>query len=144
MKHIKSGTILLVAVLLFFAFCLGMYLGRQSHSGELLLCTEKSGSEPVNETQPAAVTVLPAAEKSTENTETVARNTENLSGQVNINTASEEQLISLPGIGEKLARRIIEYRESHGAFATVEDLMNVSGIGEKKLEALLDYITVEE
>ena len=144
MKHIKSGTILLVAVLLFFTFCLGMYLGRQSHSGELLLCTEKRAAEPVTEAQPAAVSVASEVEKVTENTEPVPKNTEILSGQVNITTASEEQRISLPGIGEKLAGRIIEYRETHGSFASVEDLMNVSGIGEKKLEALLEYITVEE
>ena len=62
---------------------------------------------------------------------------------MNVNTASEELLVTLPGIGPVLARRIIAYREEHGHFATLEDLLQVSGIGEKKLAALEDLIRVE-
>lgn len=60
---------------------------------------------------------------------------------VNVNTASQKELESLPGIGEVIAQRIIEYRETHGPFTTVEDLLKVKGIGPKKLEKLRDRVT---
>ena len=59
---------------------------------------------------------------------------------VDLNTA--EELATLPGIGEGLAKRIVAYRTEHGPFEGPEGLMGVSGIGEKKLEELRDYITV--
>lgn len=62
---------------------------------------------------------------------------------ININTASAAELELLPGIGPALAGRIIEYRQSHGAFRTVEDLTNVRGIGEKTLERLRPRIRTE-
>jgi len=63
---------------------------------------------------------------------------------VNINTASAEELTALPGIGEELARRIVDYREANGPFASEEALTEVSGIGQGKLAALEGWITVEE
>jgi competence protein ComEA len=51
-------------------------------------------------------------------------------GLVNVNTATLEQLESLPGIGPALGQRIVDYREEHGPFHTVDDLLNVSGIGD--------------
>lgn len=61
---------------------------------------------------------------------------------VNLNTATVSQIASLPGIGEKTAERIIEYREKNGGFKKVEDLMNVKGIGEKSFLKLKALITV--
>ena len=61
---------------------------------------------------------------------------------VDINKATAEQLESLPGVGEKLAQRIVEYREQQGPFGSVEELMNVRGIGEKSFEKLRDRLTV--
>jgi len=49
--------------------------------------------------------------------------------------------MTLPGIGETLAERIVVYRNTHGRFRSVEQLLNVEGIGTGKLEAILDYIT---
>ena len=63
-------------------------------------------------------------------------------GKVNINTADENQLSSLSGIGEKTARKIISYREENGPFVTTEDLMKVPGIGESKYAAVKDSICV--
>ena len=61
---------------------------------------------------------------------------------MNINTASAAELITLSGIGEATAAKIIAYREANGAFAAIEDIKLVSGIGEKKFEALRDFICV--
>ena len=59
---------------------------------------------------------------------------------VDINAAGVEELATLPGIGEKLARRIVDYRAEHGPFSAVDELVNVSGIGEGKLEARRGHV----
>ena len=63
-------------------------------------------------------------------------------GMVNINTANESALDSLPGIGPTYAQRIIEYRVANGGFKTVEEIKNVKGIGDKTFEKFKDKITV--
>jgi competence protein ComEA len=64
--------------------------------------------------------------------------------KVNINTATAQQLITLPGVGPKLAARVVEYRQHSGPFRTPQELHNVKGIGEKKFQKLLPYIVVGE
>ena len=66
----------------------------------------------------------------------------NFSALVNMNTAGKEELMTLPGIGEILAERIIQYRTMHGDFKAAEELKKVSGIGEKIYAAICDLITV--
>lgn len=66
-----------------------------------------------------------------------------LSGKININAATVEQLEMLPRIGTKTAQSIIEYRTQNGPFKQVEDLTNVKGIGGKTLEDLKNYIILE-
>lgn len=61
---------------------------------------------------------------------------------VNINTASQAELETLPGIGPALAKNIIDYREANGPFETIEAIMMVSGIGTAKFEGMRDLITV--
>lgn len=63
-------------------------------------------------------------------------------GPVNLNTATVEELDTLPGVGEATARAIVEDREANGPFATIEDLMRVSGIGEKKFERIRGLVCV--
>ena len=62
---------------------------------------------------------------------------------LNINTASAEELESLSGIGPQMAKRIIQYREEHGNFASVDALTEVKGLGEKTLEKLKPFIAIE-
>lgn len=61
---------------------------------------------------------------------------------VNINTATIEELDTLPGVGEATANKIINYREENGGFKNIEDIKNVKGIGDKKFEDLKDNICV--
>ena len=62
--------------------------------------------------------------------------------KININQASAKDLANLPRIGSKVADRIVEYRQAHGAFARVEDLMEVKGIGEKLFTHLKPYLSL--
>ena len=61
---------------------------------------------------------------------------------VNLNTATLEQLETLDGVGPATAQKIVDYREQHGGFKTVDELDQVSGIGEKRLAALRDHVGV--
>lgn len=64
-------------------------------------------------------------------------------GSINLNTATADELDKLPGIGQAMAARIIDYREVNGFFTTIDELKSVSGIGDKTFEKLKVYITVE-
>jgi len=63
---------------------------------------------------------------------------------VNINSADEKDLVTLPGIGPVKATAIIDYRTDHGSFKSPEELTKVKGIGNKTLEKLRDQITVDK
>lgn len=79
--------------------------------------------------QPLAVQPIPSTQSSQ-------------SGKLNINTANADQLSALPGIGDTLAARIVEYREENGPFQTIGQLINVPGIGQNKLTNIIDLITI--
>jgi competence protein ComEA len=65
-----------------------------------------------------------------------------MASPINLNTATVAQLESLPGIGARIAERIVEYRQKNGSFKKVEELMNVQGVGEKSFLKLKPLITV--
>jgi len=62
---------------------------------------------------------------------------------ININTANQAELESLPGIGPVLAQKIIAYREANGPFTTIEDIIDVPGIGQSTFELIMQLITAE-
>lgn len=66
-----------------------------------------------------------------------------ITGVVNVNSATAEELALLPGVGPTKAQAIIRYRSEHGAFKRVEDLAAVKGIGEKGLEKLRPHVALE-
>lgn len=92
-----------------------------------------------------AVAGLPSASQAAQSSNPARRESAKASSTVtvvNINTASLAELQTLPGIGAKVAARIVEYREKNGAFKKIEELMNVQGIGEKSFLKLRPQLSV--
>ncbi len=125
---IKISALLAVVTALFLGFTLGLFVGRNSGSGSVTVAV------------PAQMQTAPTAVAATTPAETVPEET--VSFPVNINTADEDALTALPGIGPVLAERILAYRAQNGPFRAIEEITNVEGIGEKKAEAILELITV--
>lgn len=73
----------------------------------------------------------------------LTKNGKVLTGKLNINSADEDQLRMLPGIGPAKARRVLAYRRKHGKFKRVRDLRRVKGFGYKTVKKLSPYLTVE-
>jgi competence protein ComEA len=88
----------------------------------------------------ALLAVQPQAQQS--GSQAPARPAAALAPLVNLNTATTAELEKLPGIGTRVAERIVAYREKNGPFKKIEDLMNVQGIGEKSFLNLRPQITV--
>lgn len=98
------------------------------------------GSDVAGEPYPELAMADTVVEK--EQTYPTSKKKELPSGKININTASKTELMKLPGIGEKTAIAIIEYR-TKTKFLKTEDIMNIKGIGIKKYEKMLPFITVK-
>lgn len=124
----KSAILIMLSLtLVFAAFVAGFYVGRNYDKPSVQISGipthSASASTPAEATTPLPTSTAPGF-------------------PIDINSATLEQFISLPGIGEVLAQRILDYRNEYGPFEKAEDLMNVSGIGEKKLAGIIEYITV--
>lgn len=137
--------IILTAITVSFMF--GIAFGRKTATTTTIptnsVSEPSSQSEDIEETTLAKPVDETTAQKVTDETTTkVTKETTLSSGFINVNAATKEDLMLLPGIGKVIAQAIIDYRNDHGPFKTVEDLLNVSGIGNKRLDAIRDYITV--
>ena len=125
-KH--SISVLLVITIIFGAFTIGFFLGRNQKEDTIAVYVPKelvTVPIKVQETAPP-VTEEPMV----------------ISFPISINEADKEEIMALPGIGEVLADRIIEFRNTHGDFSSPEELLNVEGVGKKRLEEIMDLITV--
>ena len=157
----KAMAALAAMVLLFGGFTGGFFLGRNTRVETI------QTTKTVRETVPGETvvvlrevlvtlppeTVMPTVppteppvrsepSKQTEPKKSSGSSERKVTFPVNINTASKKELDALPGIGEVLAQRIIDYRSANGPFSTVDDLTKVKGIGAKTLEKLKPYATV--
>ena len=152
-----SLRLLLLITALFSSFLIGVFIGRATGESNVKLSHYEQAAQDVAITETTNIT------EATTETTTVAEMTETYAetepeaepsvapetnassdsrGKININNASAEDLMLLPGIGEVLAQRILDYRDENGSFGSISELINIRGIGEKTLNKISDYITV--
>ena len=120
----KASLVLILITLLFGAFTGGLLFGRSV------------SSTPIQHLGSPSDATLAATEPSTKTTQPTTASV------IDLNTATLDDLVTLPGIGPVLAQRILDYRNTNGPYKDIAQLANVSGIGEKRLAAIVPLVTV--
>ncbi|HHW46675.1 MAG TPA: ComEA family DNA-binding protein [Clostridiales bacterium] len=95
---------------------------------------DENRSEPLSEPTPETTSIKPLSSS--------AGTPASEKSKININSATKDQLMALPGIGEVKAQAIIDYRELNGPFMSVDELINVKGIGPATLEKIKDLVVI--
>ena len=113
----KGSTILLIMLLVSLGILSGIFIGRNTNTNLVSITPEQS---------------ISGFKAETESKDT----------RMDINSATVQQLTVLPGIGETLAERIVDYRQQNGNFSSVDELLYVDGIGKKKLENIEHLIKI--
>lgn len=134
-------------------FCIGVSFGPQMISRTGMI---RTNDESTSSTAAMSFTVTKANVSQTTVTTASGTTTSTLTmrmttvatpttsnGLINLNTATKEQLMSVKGIGEVFADRILEYREKYGRFTSIEDLLDIKGIGEGRYAQWSSYFTVD-
>ena len=125
----KPGiSLLLLITIIFSVFSAGFFMGRNQNRNT------------VSVSLPSEFMTLPSV--TTEPERAAEEEARVITFPISINDADMESLMALPGIGEVLAQRILDFRTENGAFSAPEELLNVEGIGKKRLEEILDLITI--
>lgn len=125
-KHKMSA--LLFITIVFAVFTLGFFLGRNLNSNGISVSV------------PSEFVTVPTSQQ--EILPEPTEETTKITFPISINQAGIEEFMALPGIGEVLAERIVDFRDENGSFSSPEELLNVEGIGKKRLEEILDLITI--
>lgn len=129
MKISRAEWIILAVAGLFLAFCVGYFLAGRSSAEPYTVAVQRQEATP-------------SPSPGDTDAGTAATPTPTATGPIDLNTATAEELQSLPGIGAQRAADIVAYREAHGPFSMVEEITSVPGIGEGILAEIIDLVTV--
>lgn len=131
MKQLRIPVVLLLLSGIFAGFLAGLYVGR-NRAGQTIYLVPASSLPP---TESVVADSQPETPTQSEYPTTP-------DGKIDVNQADAVDLTLIPGIGDVLAQRIVDYREEYGPFQSLEELSNVEGIGQKKLEEIMQYAAV--